>query len=69
MNSRRYAIYDVFTTTPLAGNPLAVVFDAEGLDTPQMQAIAGEFNLSETDRKSTRLNSSHVSQSRMPSSA
>jgi trans-2,3-dihydro-3-hydroxyanthranilate isomerase len=45
---QRYAIYDVFTTTPLAGNPLAVVFDADGLDTPQMQAIAGEFNLSET---------------------
>ena len=48
MSKRRYAIYDVFTTTPLAGNPLAVVFDAEGLDTLQMQAIAGEFNLSET---------------------
>jgi trans-2,3-dihydro-3-hydroxyanthranilate isomerase len=45
---RKYAIYDVFTTTPLAGNPLAVVFDADGLDTAQMQAIAGEFNLSET---------------------
>jgi trans-2,3-dihydro-3-hydroxyanthranilate isomerase len=45
---RKYAIYDVFTTTRLAGNPLAVVFDGEGLDTPQMQAIAGEFNLSET---------------------
>lgn len=45
---RRYAIYDVFTTARLAGNPLAVVFDAQGLDTPQMQAIAGEFNLSET---------------------
>jgi trans-2,3-dihydro-3-hydroxyanthranilate isomerase len=45
---RRYAIYDVFTTAPLTGNPLAVVFDAEGLDTPDMQKIAGEFNLSET---------------------
>ena len=45
---RRYAIYDVFTAAPLAGNPLAVVFDADGLDTAQMQAIAGEFNLSET---------------------
>jgi trans-2,3-dihydro-3-hydroxyanthranilate isomerase len=48
MMKRRYAIYDVFTTSPLSGNPLAVVFDAEGLDTAQMQAIAGEFNLSET---------------------
>ena len=46
--SRRYAIYDVFTDTRLAGNPLAVVFDAEGLDDDAMQRIAGEFNLSET---------------------
>ena len=46
--SREYAIYDVFTDKVLAGNPLAVVFDATGLDEPQMQAIAGEFNLSET---------------------
>ncbi len=45
---RRYAIYDVFTTAPLSGNPLAVVFDADGLDSAKMQAIAGEFNLSET---------------------
>ncbi len=45
---REYAIYDVFTATPLAGNPLAIVFDAEGLDTSAMQKIAGEFNLSET---------------------
>ncbi|WP_313192839.1 PhzF family phenazine biosynthesis protein [Shinella zoogloeoides] len=46
--SRRYAIYDVFTDTRLAGNPLAVVFDAEGLGDDVMQRIAGEFNLSET---------------------
>ncbi len=45
---RRYAIYDVFTDTRLAGNPLAVVFDADGLDDGTMQRIAGEFNLSET---------------------
>jgi len=45
---RRYAILDVFTNTPLTGNPLAVVLDSEGLDDAQMQAIAGEFNLSET---------------------
>lgn len=48
MAERRYLIYDVFTDTALAGNPLAVVLDAEGLDTGQMQAIASEFNLSET---------------------
>ncbi len=46
--SRRYAILDVFTDRPLAGNPLAVVLDAEGLDAVRMQAIAAEFNLSET---------------------
>ena len=46
--SLKYAIYDVFTDTAMAGNPLAVVFGADELDTMAMQAIAGEFNLSET---------------------
>jgi trans-2,3-dihydro-3-hydroxyanthranilate isomerase len=45
---RRYAVLDVFTDTVLAGNPLAIVMDSGGLDTAQMQAIAREFNLSET---------------------
>lgn len=45
---RHYSIYDVFTDTKLAGNPLAVVFDGDGLDTEAMQAITREFNLSET---------------------
>ena len=45
---RQYAIYDVFSSDRLAGNPLAVVFDAEGLSDEAMQQIAGEFNLSET---------------------
>ena len=45
---RRYQIYDVFTERVLTGNPLAVVLDAEGLETTQMPAIAREFNLSET---------------------
>ena len=45
---RRYAIWDVFTAKPLAGNPLAVVLDAGGLSTEDMQTIAREFNLSET---------------------
>jgi trans-2,3-dihydro-3-hydroxyanthranilate isomerase len=43
-----YAIYDVFTERALAGNPLAVVFDADGLAGDRMQAVAQEFNLSET---------------------
>jgi len=45
---RRFAIYDVFSDRPLAGNKLGVVLDCAGLDTPQMQAIAREFNFSET---------------------
>src|SRR5665213_2065873 len=45
---RRYAILDVFTHQPLAGNPLAVVLDAGGLSDREMQTIAAEFNLSET---------------------
>lgn len=43
-----YLIYDVFTQTALAGNPLAIVFDADDLNDQAMQAIAREFNLSET---------------------
>ncbi|WP_091740475.1 PhzF family phenazine biosynthesis protein [Phenylobacterium immobile] len=45
---RNYKVVDVFTSTPLLGNPVAVVLDAEGLTTAQMQAIAGWTNLSET---------------------
>jgi trans-2,3-dihydro-3-hydroxyanthranilate isomerase len=43
-----YHIVDVFTTTPFEGNALAVISDASQLDTPTMQRIAREFNLSET---------------------
>ena len=39
---------DVFTRTPLAGNPLAVFTDTRGLTDKQMQALAREMNLSET---------------------
>ncbi len=46
--SRRYVVLDVFTDRALEGNPLAVVLDADGLDTTTMQRIAREFNLSET---------------------
>src|ERR1700754_4349439 len=45
---RRYVTVEVFTNTAFGGNPLAVVLDAEGLSTEQMQAIACEFNYSET---------------------
>jgi trans-2,3-dihydro-3-hydroxyanthranilate isomerase len=43
-----YEIVDVFTDRPFAGNPLAVVFEAEALGADQLQALAREFNLSET---------------------
>jgi trans-2,3-dihydro-3-hydroxyanthranilate isomerase len=46
--ARRYAILDVFTETPLEGNPLAIVLDCGGLTDAAMQQIAAEFNLSET---------------------
>jgi trans-2,3-dihydro-3-hydroxyanthranilate isomerase len=39
---------DVFTQTPLAGNPLAIFPDARGLNDAEMQALAREMNLSET---------------------
>ncbi|SIT40479.1 Phenazine biosynthesis protein PhzF family [Paraburkholderia piptadeniae] len=44
----RFKQVDVFTSVPFKGNPLAVVFDADGLDAEQMQAIARWTNLSET---------------------
>lgn len=43
-----YYICDVFTTQQFGGNPLAVIPDAEGLTTEQMQKIAREFNFSES---------------------
>ena len=39
---------DVFTSTRFGGNPLAVVMGGDGLDGATMQALAAEFNLSET---------------------
>jgi trans-2,3-dihydro-3-hydroxyanthranilate isomerase len=45
---RRYITVDVFTDRAFGGNPLAIVLDAGGLTTAQMQAIATEFNYSET---------------------
>src|SRR5437773_6592169 len=45
---RRYITVDVFTDRAFGGNQLAVVLDAGGLSTQQMQAIATEFNYSET---------------------
>lgn len=45
---RPFAQVDVFGSAPYAGNPVAVVLDAEGLSDERMQAIARWTNLSET---------------------
>ena len=53
-----YFVVDAFTTEPLAGNPLAVVMNTCGLATERMQAIARDFNLSETtfvERRSAEI--------------
>jgi trans-2,3-dihydro-3-hydroxyanthranilate isomerase len=44
----RYVVADVFTDTPLAGNPVAVFTDARELEDEEMQRLARELNLSET---------------------
>lgn len=45
---RRFSQVDVFTDKPYFGNPLAVVIDAGGLSTEEMQRFAAWTNLSET---------------------
>jgi trans-2,3-dihydro-3-hydroxyanthranilate isomerase len=46
--SYAYEQWDVFTSTPLTGNPLAVFLDARGLTDGDMLSLARETNLSET---------------------
>lgn len=65
MQGRNYLIYDVFAGEKLAGNPLAVVLDATGLDTAAMQRIAREFNLSETVFLMPPQNSAHKARLRI----
>ena len=48
MAMHSYVIADVFTDTPLEGNPVAVFTDAGDLSSELMQRIAREMNLSET---------------------
>ena len=48
MSSYDFRLLNVFAEAPLAGNPLCVFEDARGLDTATMQALALQFNLSET---------------------
>ena len=60
MSTYSYRIVNVFTQgdDPFSGNPLCVFESAESLDTPRMQALARQFNLSETTfmLPSTRAN-------------
>src|SRR3954469_14177387 len=62
---RRYITVDVFTDRAFGGNPLAVVLDAGGLSTAQMQAIATEFNYSETTFVLPPLDAGHDAQVRI----
>jgi trans-2,3-dihydro-3-hydroxyanthranilate isomerase len=62
---RRYITVDVFTDRAFGGNPLAVVLDAGGLSTAQMQAIASEFNYSETTFVLPPRDSAHDAQVRI----
>jgi PhzF family phenazine biosynthesis protein len=48
LNSYRFRLLNVFAESRLAGNPLCVFEDARGLDDATMQALALQFNLSET---------------------
>ena len=48
MPSLHFRIVNVFAESPLAGNPLAVFEDGQALDDRTMQALALQFNLSET---------------------
>jgi PhzF family phenazine biosynthesis protein len=48
MPTYSFRIVNVFAEEPLAGNPLAVIEDARLMDERTMQALALQFNLSET---------------------
>jgi trans-2,3-dihydro-3-hydroxyanthranilate isomerase len=62
---RRYITVDVFTHRVFGGNPLAVVLDAVGLISSQMQAIANEFNYSETTFVLPPRHQEHTAQVRL----
>src|SRR5271163_1645660 len=60
-----FTTVDVFTDRPFGGNPLAVVTNAQGLSTEQMQAIAAEFNLAETTFVLPPKDAAHTAQVRI----
>ncbi len=61
----QFETVDVFTSDRFSGNPLAVVLNAEGLSTEQMQSIAAEFNLAETTFVLPPNDSAHTAQVRI----
>ncbi len=60
-----FTTVDVFTDRRFGGNPLAVISDARGLTTEQMQSIAAEFNLAETTFVLPPQDSAHTAQVRI----
>ena len=61
----QFQTVDVFTADRFAGNPLAVVLNADGLSSQQMQAIAAEFNLAETTFVRPPQDSNHTAEVRI----
>jgi trans-2,3-dihydro-3-hydroxyanthranilate isomerase len=60
-----FHVYDVFTDRPFAGNPLAIVEEADGLSDTQMQTIARQFGLSETIFVQTPEDAAHTARVRI----
>jgi trans-2,3-dihydro-3-hydroxyanthranilate isomerase len=65
MPNLSFSTLDVFTDTRFAGNPLAVVRNADGLSDAQMQTIAREFNLAETVFVQTSQQPAHTAKVRI----
>ena len=65
MRQFRYYTCDVFTDRRFGGNPLAVLTDARGLDDATMQAIAREFNYSETTFVTAPVDRRHTARVRI----
>lgn len=65
MTSLQFYTTDVFTTTRFGGNPLAVVMGGDELDGATMQAVAAEFNLSETTFVLPPENQAHTARIRI----
>jgi trans-2,3-dihydro-3-hydroxyanthranilate isomerase len=60
-----FVTVDVFTDRRFGGNPLAVIPQADGLTTAQMQSIAREFNLSETTFVLSPKDAAHTAEVRI----